>query len=194
MLASGRPGHGESAVHGRRCSAHKCESPRPSRATSSPRSRNALTLHPFMLSATLSSHPTSPLPPSPSPGTTRWRKPPAPPPTSCSTAMCRQKRVRTARWRLALRRSTRACLDLKTTLLCCFSHVRPAARRRRNAHRAQRRRHEAAAGQLKGPFPIKCLCCTKAKLCFLPCSTATPSDVATAAHSMPPAFFSRTRR
>jgi len=153
MLATGRPWHGESAVHGRRCSAHECESP-PRHVQPCPRARSTRTLlhyiipspslPPLMLSATSCSHPTSRPPPSPSPGTTRWRKPRVPPPTSCSTATCRQNRVRAAR----CRPSTRACLDSKTTLLCCFSHDgRPAARRRRNAHRAQRRRHEAAAGE-----------------------------------------------
>jgi hypothetical protein len=108
-LASGRPGHGESAVHGRRCSAHECEQPVTPNLIPHTLALcavcNSLTPPPLMSSATSSSHPTSLPPPSPSPGTTRWRKPRAPPPTSCSTATCRQNRVQLV-------------FDFKTTLLC----------------------------------------------------------------------------
>jgi hypothetical protein len=138
---------------------------------------NSVTLPPHMLSATSSSHPTSRPPLSPSPGTTRWRKPPVRPLTSCSTATCPQKRVGAARF-------SSGFLAVNP-LLCCYSHEHPAARRRRNAHRAQRRCHEAVTGERSRvcTFHIKCLSCPE-KLGFFPYFTAAPNDVTTAAHSM----------
>jgi hypothetical protein len=172
-LASGRPGHGESAVHGRRCSAHECEPPFTSHLIHHTLALcavcNVLTPPPLMSSATSSSHPTSLPPPSPSPGTTRWRKPRAPPLTSCSTATCRQNRVRVLQCTSVVVRlcGGQPALVLILKPLCCADFLMAAPPLAGGATPIVRSDVVMRQLQVSCPFLVKCLCCANGKALFV---------------------------